>query len=62
MPTKHINDEIWRKVELKTVEEVIRTRKSIKETEMLNRLILVGLRHFDEAYEMSYHENDKNQK
>lgn len=48
MPTKHIDDETWRKIEKKTVEAVIETRKSVKESEMLKRLILIGLKHYDE--------------
>lgn len=47
MPTKHIDDETWRKIEKKTVEAVIETRKSVKESEMLKRLILIGLKHYD---------------
>lgn len=48
MPTKHIDDETWRKVEKKTVQAVIETKKSIKESEMLKRLILIGLKHYDD--------------
>lgn len=43
MPTKHIDDTTWRKVEKKTVDAVILTRESIKDTEMLRLLILKGL-------------------
>ena len=43
MPVKHIDEETWRKVEKKTVEAVIATKKSVKEGEMLKRLILIGL-------------------
>lgn len=48
MPTKHIDDETWKKIEIKTVQEVIKTETSIKETDMLRRLILIGLKHYDE--------------
>jgi hypothetical protein len=48
MTTKHIEDETWKKVEQKTVKEIIRTGKSVKEGEMLKRLILIGLKHYDE--------------
>lgn len=48
MATKHIDEETWRKIELKTVQEIVRTSKSIKEGEMLRRLILIGLKHYDE--------------
>ena len=47
MPTKHIDNETWRKIEKKTVEEIIKSSKSIKEGDMLKRLILIGLKHFD---------------
>lgn len=48
MPVKHIDEETWRKIERKTVEEVIRTKLSVKEGAMLKKLILIGLKHFDE--------------
>jgi hypothetical protein len=48
MTTKHIEDETWKKVEQKTVKEIIKTGKSVKEGEMLKRLILIGLKHYDE--------------
>ena len=47
MPTKHIDEETWRKIERKTVEVVIATKKSVKEGELLKRLILIGLKHYD---------------
>lgn len=43
MATKHIKDNTWRKVEEKTVKAVIETRTNIKETEMLDFLINLGL-------------------
>ncbi len=43
MPTKHIDDETWRKVEKEAVKATIATKRSIKETEMLKWLILKGL-------------------
>ena len=49
MPTKHIDDETWRKVEKEAVKATIATKKSIKETEMLKCLILKGLEEIDEA-------------
>jgi len=48
MPTKHIDDETWRKIEKLTVQEVIKTQKSVKETEMLRRLVLIGIKHYNE--------------
>lgn len=49
MPTKHIDDETWRKVEKEAVKATIATKKSIKETEMLKWLILKGLEHIQDA-------------
>ena len=43
MATKHIDDKIWRQVEKKTVEAVIATKTSVKETQMLKWLIQKGL-------------------
>ncbi|MCP1445486.1 hypothetical protein J3D54_004622 [Pseudomonas sp. GGS8] len=49
MPTKHIDDETWRKVEKEAVKATIATKRSIKETEMLRWLILKGLEEITEA-------------
>lgn len=52
MPTKHIDDDTWRKVEKEAVKATIATKKSIKETEMLKWLILKGLEEVtEEDYE-----------
>jgi TnpA family transposase len=48
MPVKHIDDETWKKIEQKTVKEIIKTSKSVKEGKMLKDLILIGLKHYDE--------------
>ncbi|CSA81036.1 MULTISPECIES: hypothetical protein [Vibrio] len=48
MATKHIKDSTWRKVEEKTVKAVIETKTNIKETEMLDYLINLGLKRFTE--------------
>lgn len=48
MPTKHIDEETWKKVEKKMVEIIIDTKKSIKEGKLLKQLILIGLKHYDE--------------
>jgi hypothetical protein len=48
MPTKHIDEETWRKVEKEAVKATISTKKSIKETEMLKWLILKGLEEITE--------------
>jgi len=49
MPTKHIDEETWRKVEQAAVKATIATKRSIKETEMLRWLILKGLSEITEA-------------
>ena len=51
MPSKHIDEETWRKIEKKTVEEIVKTHKHIKETDMLKRLVLIGLKHFNDEVE-----------
>lgn len=43
MPTKHIDDVTWRKVEKAHVDAVIQTKASIKDTEILRILINKGL-------------------
>ena len=49
MATKHIKDATWKKVETMTVKAVIETKTSIKETEMLDFLIKLGLERFKET-------------
>ena len=52
MPTKHIDDATWRKVETETVKAVIATKTSLKDTEVLKLLILKGIQTIsDEDYE-----------
>lgn len=43
MPTKHIPDATWRKVEKEHVKAVIATKRGLKDSEILNILILKGL-------------------
>lgn len=43
MPTKHIDEKTWRKVEKEHVKAVIATQKSIKDTDILRVLINKGL-------------------
>ncbi len=43
MPTKHIPDSTWRAVEKAHVDAVIMTKESIKDTDVLNMLIKLGL-------------------
>ena len=48
MPTKHIDDATWRKVETETVKAVVETKTSLKDTEVLKLLILKGLQEIKE--------------
>lgn len=48
MPTKHIDDTTWRKVETETVKAVVATKTSLKDTEVLKLLILKGLQEIKE--------------
>lgn len=48
MPTKHIDDATWRKVESETVKAVTTTRAALKDTEVLKILILKGLQNVSE--------------
>lgn len=43
MPTKHIDEKTWKKVQDLTVKAVIATQKTIKESEMLHFLIKRGM-------------------
>ena len=43
MATKHIPESTWRKVEQEAVKAVVATKTGIKDTELLNYLILKGL-------------------
>jgi hypothetical protein len=54
MPTKHIDEQVWRLVEKKTVEAVVETKISIKPTEMLKWLILKGLENINEDDYLRY--------
>ena len=42
MPTKHISDASWKKVESETYKAVLATQTVLKETEVLNFLISKG--------------------
>ena len=48
MPSKHIDDVTWRKVEKETVRAVIASQASIKDTEILKLLILKGIENIEE--------------
>lgn len=48
MPSKHVDENVWRKVEKKTMEAIFATEKPIKETTVLKWLILKGLEEITE--------------
>lgn len=48
MPTKHIPDSTWNKVEKKFVEVIVETKAPVKDTQVLNWLILKGLEEINE--------------
>lgn len=51
MPSKHIDDNTWKKVQDETVKAVILTKTSIKDTEILKILIKKGIQNIkDEDY------------
>ncbi|QWZ64744.1 hypothetical protein [Aeromonas sp. FDAARGOS 1417] len=54
MPTKHIDDNTWRKVETETVKAVVATKTSLKDTEVLKLLILKGLQEIKEEDYIAY--------
>ncbi|MFM5716557.1 hypothetical protein ACET77_21965 [Aeromonas allosaccharophila] len=54
MPTKHIDDATWRKVESETVKAVVATKTSLKDTEVLKLLIIKGLQEISEADYIAY--------
>ncbi|ERF77912.1 MULTISPECIES: hypothetical protein [Gallibacterium] len=43
MPTKHIDEELWKKIEAKTVDVVIHTKKMVKDTDILQAIIQKGM-------------------
>lgn len=48
MPTKHIDDTTWRKVEVETVRAVVTSKSSLKDTEILRLLIEKGIEAIEE--------------
>jgi hypothetical protein len=59
MPTKHIDEHTWKKVQDETVKAVILTKTSIKETEMLQMLIKKGLESMTEDDYIKYAQSKK---
>ena len=54
MPSKHIDELTWKKVQDETVKSVILTRTSLKDTEVLKTLIKKGLEHITDEDYMNY--------
>jgi len=48
MPTKHIDDVTWRKIEKELVKAVIATQKPLKDADILRILIKKGLENINE--------------
>jgi len=48
MPTKHIDETTWRKIEKETVKAVVATQRAIKDSEILATLLDVGLKNITE--------------
>lgn len=48
MPSQHIKEDTWRKVEKETIRAIIQTKTNIRTTEMLDLLIRKGLEVIDE--------------
>ena len=44
MPVKHIPEAIWRKVEKELVKAVIETKKPVKESQILEVILKVGIK------------------
>ena len=54
MPSNHIDELTWKKVQDETVKAVILTRTSLKDTEVLKILIKKGLEHITDEDYMNY--------
>ncbi|MGV6989199.1 hypothetical protein ACWA5Z_09990 [Testudinibacter sp. P80/BLE/0925] len=60
MPTKYVNEALWKKIEEMTISTVIRTQSMIKETEILHAILAKGLESVSESDLDEY--VDKNKK
>ena len=54
MPSKHVDEQTWKKVQDETVKAVIATKTSLKDTEVLKILIKKGLEHINESDYIHY--------
>lgn len=59
MPTKHIDEITWKKVQEEHVKAVVLTKTSIKDTEILKILIKKGLENITEADYLKFSQNKK---
>lgn len=59
MPTKHIDDATWRKVEKEVVKAVIATKKGFKDAEIIKILLNKGIEEITEDDYIKY-SNTKN--
>lgn len=59
MPSKHIPDSTWRMVEKETVKAVVESQEYIKDTEVLNILILKGLKEIKPEDYKNFKKNKK---
>ena len=59
MPTKHIDEPTWRKVEKELVKAVTTTKRSFKDAEILKIVINKGLENISEDDYMDYIKNKK---
>ena len=60
MPTKHIDDQTWRRVEKETLRAVMASNHVFKETEILKMLILKGINEIkDEEYQRAAQKKKK---
>lgn len=59
MPSKHIDELTWKKVQDETVKAVILTKTSLKDTEVLKILIKKGLKNITDEDYLEYSKNKK---
>lgn len=59
MPTKHIDDATWRKVEKEVVKAVVATKKGFKDAEIIKILLNKGIEEITEEDYIKY-SNQKN--
>lgn len=60
MPTKHIDNLTWERIQKEHVKAVIATKTSFKDTEILKMLINKGLEYISESDYKAFAEQKKN--